>query len=229
MTNEFSDQFLLEAERHSVWGVAQLEALMDFLPRAPWSADLSTCSYQQGEVQLRVSLLGTFDMEQGSWLWGWANPGFAGSEVVSLSAAVARYGQAHRIPEFTASEVDLSGFDDPRRAAEMLAFAGMGVANAPGYIGQPAGPGTQVYFLPDDAKVPSARLDPVALPRVLMTDVALIGHSPKQAVMSYFEHHEVPQRVESDRLLADLPNGNAVVVSFDSMDRIGNIQVMATS
>lgn len=87
---------------------------------------------------------------------------------MALSAAVARYGQAHGIPEFTAEELDLSGFDDPRRAAEMLAFAGMGVANAPGYIGQPAGPGTQVYFLPDDPKVPSAELDPVALPRVLM-------------------------------------------------------------
>ncbi|MCX4451367.1 DUF6882 domain-containing protein [Streptomyces sp. NBC_01789] len=229
MTNNFSDQFLLEAERHSVWGAAQLEALMHFLPEAPWSADLSTCSYQQGEVQLRVGVLGTFDMEQGSWLWGWANPGLGGSEVVSLSAAVARYGQAHQIPEFIAEEIDLSGFDDPRRAAEMLAFAGMGVANAPGYIGQSAGPGTQVYFLPDDAKVPIAPLDPVTLPRLLMAGVSLIGRSPKQAVMGYFEHHEVPQRVEGNRLFADLPTGNAAVVSFDSMGRIGNIQLTATS
>ncbi|MFJ8751936.1 DUF6882 domain-containing protein [Streptomyces sp. NPDC102441] len=225
MTTGFSDQFVLEAERHSVWGAAQLEALMEFLPEAPWSADLPTCSYQQGEVQLRVGVLGTYDMEAGSWLWGWANPGLGGSEVVALSAAVARYGQVHGIPEFTAEELDLSGFDDPRRAAEMLAFAGMGVADAPGYIGQPAGPGTRVYFLPDDPKVPSAQLDPVALPRVLMAGVSLIGRSPRRAVTGYFEHHGVPQRVEGDRLIADLPTGNAAVVSFDRMGRIGNIQL----
>lgn len=225
MTNGFSDQFLLEADRHSVWGAAQLEALLDFLPEAPWSADLPTCSYQQGAVRLRVGVLGTYDMERGSWLWGWANPGLGGSDVVALSAAVARYGQAHGIPEFTTEELDLSGFDDPRRAAEMLAFAGMGVANTPGYIGQPAGPGTQVYFLPDDPKVPSAELDPVALPRVLMAGVSLIGRSPRQAVTGYFEHHGVPHRVEGDRLIADLPTGNAAVVSFDRMGRIGGIRL----
>ncbi|MFE9404885.1 DUF6882 domain-containing protein [Streptomyces sp. NPDC006530] len=228
MTRDFSDQFLFEAERHSVWGAAQLETLMEFLPEAPWSADLSACSYRQGEIHLRVGVLGTYDMERSSWLWAWANPGLGGGEVVALSSAVARYGRAHAIPEFTAEELDLSGFADPRRAAEMLAFAGMGVANAPGYIGQPAGPGTQVYFLPDDPKVPSAPLDPVALPRALMTGVSLIGHSPRQAVMGFFEYHQVPQRMEGDRLIADLPNGNAAVVSFDAVGRIGNIELTVT-
>ncbi|MFG2025603.1 hypothetical protein [Streptomyces sp. NPDC048825] len=42
MTKGFSDQFLLEAERHSVWGAAQLEALMEFLPEAPWTGTGST-------------------------------------------------------------------------------------------------------------------------------------------------------------------------------------------
>ncbi|SDL01168.1 DUF6882 domain-containing protein [Streptomyces indicus] len=227
MTNGFSDQFVLEAERHAAWGAEQLQVLTEFLPEAPWTADLPTCSYRQGEVQLRVGVLGTYDMEARSWMWGWANPGLGGSEVATLSAAVARYGHTYGIPELTAEELDLSGFDDPRRAAEMLAFTGMGVANAPGYIGQPAGPGTRVYFLPDDPKVPHAPLDAIALPRVLLTGVSLIGRSPRRAVTGYFEHHQVPHRLEDDRLTAELPTGNTAVISFDHMGRIGNISLTA--
>lgn len=58
MKSGFSDQFLLEAERHSVWGAAQLEVLMEFLPEAPWSADLPTCSYQQGRCSYGSVSLG---------------------------------------------------------------------------------------------------------------------------------------------------------------------------
>lgn len=101
-----------------------------------------------------MAVLGTYDMEQRSWMWGWANPGLRGTEVVALTGAVRRYGRVHQIAELTEEIVPLSGFADPRRAAEMLAFTGMGVAEAPGYIGVPAGPATQVYFLPDGTRVP---------------------------------------------------------------------------
>ncbi len=36
--------------------------------------------------------------------------------------------------------MDTAGFADPRRAAETLAFVGMGVLGAVGYIGQQPGP-----------------------------------------------------------------------------------------
>ncbi|MGW7328696.1 DUF6882 domain-containing protein [Streptomyces sp. NPDC054840] len=135
MITRFGDPFLSETERHTAWGVAQLEALGSFLPEGPWAADLPSCLYRQGALELRVSVLGTYDTEERSWMWGWANPGLKGTEVVALSAAVERYGRAHGIAELTAPTLDLSGFPDPRRAAETLAFAGMGVAQASGYIG----------------------------------------------------------------------------------------------
>ncbi|CAM5477354.1 hypothetical protein SGLAM104S_05941 [Streptomyces glaucescens] len=156
MVSGFSEALLLEAERHAAWGAAQLDALTQFLPDGPWTADLPSCLYRQGGLELRVAVLGTYDMEEQSWMWGWANPGLRGTEVVALTTAVERYGRAHGIPELTADVLPLSGFDDPRHAAELLAFTGMGVAEAPGYIGVPAGPATQVYFLPDDTQVPRA-------------------------------------------------------------------------
>ncbi|AJF68815.1 DUF6882 domain-containing protein [Streptomyces vietnamensis] len=225
MTSTFSENFLLEAERHAAWGAAQLDVLGAFLPDGPWTADLPSCVYRQGDLELRVAVLGTYDTEERSWMWGWANPGLRGTEVVELPAAIARYGRAHAIPELTAEVLDLSGFDDPRRAAEMLAFTGMGVAEAPGYIGVPAGPGTRVYFLPDDARVPRAELDPVSLPRLLLTGAGLIGHSARQVVHGYFDHHGVPQRAEGDRIVAELPAGNAAVVGFDELGRISGIDV----
>jgi hypothetical protein len=225
MVSRFSDAFLLEAERHAAWGAAQLEALTSFLPDGPWTADLSACLYRQGELELRVAVLGTYDMEERSWMWGWANPGLRGTDVVAPTAEVERYGRERGIAELTAEHLDLSGFEDPRRAAETLAFTGMGVTGAPGYIGVPAGPGTQVYFLPDDPRVPRAGLDPVTLPRTLLTGAGLIGYSARQVVDGYFGHHGVPRRVEDDRIVADLPGGNTVEIGFDTAGRIAGVGV----
>ncbi|MEU3842812.1 DUF6882 domain-containing protein [Streptomyces sp. NPDC028635] len=225
MVSEFSDAFLLEAERHAAWGAAQLEALTAYLPEAPWTADLAACRYRQGDVELRVAVLGTYDTDEQSWMWGWANPGLEGTEAVALTGAVRRYGRAHGIPELTEPVLRLSGFPDPRRAAELLAFTGMGVAEAPGYIGAAAGPATRVYFLADDPRVPRAGLDPVTLPRTLLTGAGLIGRSARHVVSGYFDHHGVPQRAEDDRIVAGPAGGSAVEVRFDAVGRIGGVEV----
>ncbi|MFE6101040.1 DUF6882 domain-containing protein [Streptomyces laurentii] len=223
----FSDAFVLEAERHAAWGAAQLEALTAFLPDAPWTADLQECRYRQGELELRVGLLGSYDQEERSWMWAWANPGFQGTEVVALSAAVERYGRARGIAELAEPVLDLSGFDDPDRMAELIAFAGMGVAGAPGYIGAPAGPTTRVYFLPDDARAPVVPFDPITLPRLLLTGAGLIGRSPRHVVAGHFDHHGLPHRNEADRIVAGLPDGTEAVVGFDALGRITGIKATA--
>ncbi|BAU85097.1 hypothetical protein SLA_4209 [Streptomyces laurentii] len=223
----FSDAFVLEAERHAAWGAAQLEALTAFLPDAPWTADLAQCCYRQGDLDLRVGLLGSYDSEECTWMWGWANPGLEGTEVVALSGAVERYGRAHGIAELTFPVVDLRGFDDPDRMAEMIAFAGMGVAGAPGYIGAPAGPTTRVYFLPDDTQAPVVPFDPITLPRLLLTGAGLIGRSPRHVVSGHFDHHGLPYREEADRITADLPNGTEAVIEFDALGRITGIKATA--
>ncbi|MEU6314169.1 DUF6882 domain-containing protein [Streptomyces sp. NPDC047014] len=227
MMTEFSDAFLQEAERHAAWGAAQLDTLTGFIPEGPWTADLPACLYRQGGLELRIAVLGTYDLDEQSWMWGWANPGLRGTEAVALTAAIERYGRENGIREFTEEALDLSGFDDPRRAAETLAFAGMGVAEAPGYLGLQAGPGTQVYFLPDDPQVPRATVDAVALPRELLTGAGLFGRSARRVVSGYLDHHGLPVREEGDRMLAQLPGGSTAEIEFDASDRIAGVRVSA--
>ncbi|MEU7103940.1 DUF6882 domain-containing protein [Streptomyces stramineus] len=225
--NNFSDAFLNEAERHTAWGGEQLQVLTDFLPQGPWTADLSRCLYQQGGLELRIAVLGTFDVQEQSWMWAWANPSLRGTPAAALAEEVERFGKAHGIAELTAEVLDLSGFADPRRAAETLAFAGMGVAGAPGYIGRPAGPTTQVYFLPDDPQIPRPGLDPFALPRVLMTGASLIGHSARLAVTGFFDHHGVAWQEDGEQVVARLPGGNTAEVDFDGFGRIAGVRLPA--
>ncbi|MEV6974941.1 DUF6882 domain-containing protein [Kitasatospora sp. NPDC093806] len=144
MSTTFTDAFLRTAEQHAAWGAEQLEALERVLPAGPWTADLDQCVYQSAGRTVRVGLLGTYDESERSWLWAWANPGLQGSAVVAASERIAGFGRADDVPELREPGVDLAGFADPRRAAEALAFVGMGVLGAPGYIGQSAGPGTRV-------------------------------------------------------------------------------------
>ncbi|MBT2440356.1 hypothetical protein J7E93_09590 [Streptomyces sp. ISL-36] len=225
MVTGFSDRFLLEAERHAAWGAAQLDTLTGFLPDGPWSADLPSCVYRQGGLTLRVAVLGTYDTAERSWMWGWANPGLRDTPVVALAEQVRAYGQRHGIGEFEEEVQDLSGFADPDRAAETLAFAGMGVTGAPGYIGVVAGPDTRVYFLPQDPQVPRATVDPVSLPRTLMTAVGLIGRSPRHVVTGYFDHHGLGWHEDADLVSARLPDGSGAEVEFDTAGRIANIRM----
>ena len=72
----FSPAFERLGAAHAAIAAQQQEALVDLLPAADWSADLTTGTYTQGEVSLRVALLGSFAEEGRNWLWGWANPQF---------------------------------------------------------------------------------------------------------------------------------------------------------
>ncbi|MFB7472909.1 DUF6882 domain-containing protein [Kitasatospora sp. NPDC056184] len=223
MMSTFTDAFLRTAEHHAAWGAEQLEALEKVLPAGPWTADLDQCVYRSGGRTVRVGLLGTYDESERSWLWAWANPGLRGSAVVAASERIAEFGRSNGVPELRDAGVDLAGFADPRRAAEALAFVGMGVLGAAGYISQEAGPGTRVYFAPDDPQIPHAELDPVTMPRFLLTGAGLFGHSPYAVVTGYFAHHGVPADLAADRISVRLPGGGTAEVTFDALGRIAAV------
>lgn len=230
VTTAFSDAFLRMTERHAAWGAQQLEVFNEFMPTGPWTADLDRRVYRQAERDLGISVLGSFDTSEGSWLWGWANPGFGGTPVVGAADEVRRIGEAHGIGEFTTDLIDLSAFDDPRVAAETLAFGAMGALGAAGYIGVQASAEGRLYMVPDDPRAPRATPDAVALPRVLLTGTGLLGGSSARAVVAgYFDHHGVTSRQEADRISADLPGGSTADVLFDAAGRVASVEMRNVS
>ena len=225
MATTFSDPFRHLTEQHAAWGAEQLETFNAFMPAGEWSADLEQCVYRQSGRELTVSLLGSYDVNEHSWLWAWANPGFGGTPVAAAAERLRAYGQAHDLPEFTEELVPLAGHDDPRRAVETLAFTAMGVLGAPGYIGVQASADGRAYLVPDDPRVPRAEPDAITLPRVLLTGTSLIAGSARRTVTGYFDHHDLPRRTAADRLSAGLPDGGTVEVLFDDLDRIASVHV----
>ncbi|MGW0734020.1 DUF6882 domain-containing protein [Streptomyces sp. NPDC002851] len=225
MITTFSDAFVRVAEPHMGWVVEQLETFQGFLPDAPWTADLEQGVYRQGEREVRVGVLGTYDETDRSWMWALANPGFAGTAAVAAANAVRDVGLGVGVPEFTEDVIDLSGFPDPRIAAETLACAAMGVLGATGYLGLDAGPGVRVYLVPEDPRVPRAPLVPAAVPRVLLAGAGVFGASPRRVVTGYFRHHGLTAERSPDRISARTADGVAIEVPFDAAGRIASVEV----
>lgn len=225
MTTTFSEPLRRLTERHAAWGAEQLDAFNEFLPVGDWSADLGQRLFRQSGKELRISLLGTFEVNECSWLWAWANPGFASSPLAEAAEAVRAYGHAHGVPEFTGELVPLDDHEDPRTAAETLAFTAMGVLGATGYLGVQASPDARAYMVPDDPQVPRAEPDAITLPRVLLTGASLVPCSARAVVEGYVAHHALPHRAAADRLSAGLPDGGTVDVVFDEYDRIASVHV----
>ncbi|MGW3625174.1 hypothetical protein [Streptomyces sp. NPDC000880] len=67
-------------------------------------------------------------------------------------------------------------------------------------------------MIPDDPQVPRAEPDAITLPRVLLTGAGLLGGSARRVVAGYFGHHDLPQRQDTGRISAGLPNGGTVDV-----------------
>src|SRR4051794_24299781 len=129
----FSPAFDRLGAAYAAIAAQQQEALADFLPDANWSADLTTGAYTQGEVNLRVRLLGSFAEENRSWLWGWANPQFgADHPAVANPRAL---GERLAVPELTSPELDLSWYEGAARSGgDLVAMATTGLLGAPGAI-----------------------------------------------------------------------------------------------
>jgi hypothetical protein len=201
--------------------VEQQEALADFLPDAGWNADLTTGTFTQGEVTLRIALLGSYAEQQRSWLWGWANPQFGEGHpaVVDTRALGARLGA----PELTTPELDLSWYDGPaRNTGDLLAMATTGLlglaAAIPGdYAGGVA------YFAVDDPALPRPPWSSSAAPRLITSGITLFPADHRLTVMRFFSHHRLPYIERERSVTARLPEGGTCTAEFDEMGRLAGV------
>ncbi|REE99726.1 DUF6882 domain-containing protein [Thermomonospora umbrina] len=199
----------------------QQETLAEFLPREDWNADLTARTYSSGGVTVRVSLLGSYAVQEQTWLWGWANPQFgADHPAVAPTLVVRELGERLGIPEFVTPEVDLSWYDGPAgHGGELVAVAAGGVLGGGGYIG--AGyDGGSAYLHVDDAQAPRASWDPIPVPRLVMNAVSLFPHDPRLTLARFLSHHRVPYAEGPRTIEARLPGGGSAHAAFDGLGRL---------
>lgn len=201
----------------------QQEALAAFLPDADWNADLTTGTFTQGEVTLRVRLLGSFAEEQHGWQWGWANPQFAdGHPAVADARAIgARLG----VPELTTAELDLSWYEGPARSGgDLIAMATTGL------LGLPAGvpgryDGGVAYFAVDDPALPAVPWSSFAAPRMVTSGITLFPADHRLTVLRFFSHHRRPYAERERSITARLPEGGTCTAEFDQAGRFTGMKM----
>ncbi|WP_285566467.1 DUF6882 domain-containing protein [Actinoallomurus iriomotensis] len=219
----FSPAFDRLGAAYAAISAQQQEALVDFLPAADWSADLATGTYTQGEVTLKVALLGSYAEENRSWLWGWANPQFGPDHpaVVNPTAIGARLA----IAELTARELDLSWYDGPARSGgDIVAMAATGLIGSPGTI-----PGSYeggvAYFAIQDASAPVPGWDSLTAPRMITSGLTLFPADHRLTVSRFFSHHRLAFREDETSIVAALPEGGTCVAEFDEEDRFVSLSM----
>jgi hypothetical protein len=219
----FSPAFDRLGAAYAAISAQQQEALVEFLPAADWSVDLATGTYTQGDVTLKVALLGSFAEENHSWLWGWANPQFGPDHpaVVNPSAIGARLA----VPELTARELDLSWYDGPARSGgDIVAMATTGLVGASGAIPGPYEGGV-AYFAIQDPSVPVPGWDSLSAPRMITSGLTLFPADHRLTVARYFSHHHLPYRETEASIVARLPDGSTCTAEFDGEDRFTSMSM----
>ena len=93
------------------------------MSEAEWSADLDagtiTFSSPKGlTATAPVQVIGTYDTNQGTWLWAWDNPSIA-AEVAAHSVRPREYGRRQRLADLTTRKLQI----DEERCWEFAALA----------------------------------------------------------------------------------------------------------
>lgn len=199
----------------------QQDVLAEFLPAADWSADLAAGTYTQGEVTLRVVLLGSFAEQNRTWLWGWANPQF-GPEHPAV-AHPRDMGERLGIPELTAPELELGWYEGSAPSGgDMIAIATAGLLGLPGTLPGRYDGGV-AYFAVQDQAVPAARWDTASAARVIMDGIRLFPFDHRLTVMRFFSHHRLPYIEDESSVTARLPEGGSAAAQFDAAGRFTSL------
>jgi hypothetical protein len=134
----------LTAAHDGLWHIGQ----------ASWSADLDsgiiTFDSPNGmHVEAPVQIVGTYNTEDGTWLWGWDHPSVA-PPLDQHAQQMLEYGQKHGIAELTTRKLQCTA----ERCWEFTAVACL-LSNAQGAYRGPAGP-TLVFMTFGDVKLSKA-------------------------------------------------------------------------
>ncbi|MEU8226709.1 DUF6882 domain-containing protein [Kribbella sp. NPDC048915] len=208
--------------------IQQQDLFNDVVGPDSLQADLDARTLSSDRGVLRgISLLGSFSELDGTWLWGWANPGFGpAAPAVVPTLAIREFGQRHGIDEFVTDSPDLSGFEQPQQAAITLAIAAGSVLGGRGVWSTAINEGRgHVYLHVADEQLPQAGFDAIATPRLLRTAISVFPADHRQVVRGYLQHFGLRYDEAPDAIRSTAPDGGPIVIEFDDLGRIGHISL----
>jgi hypothetical protein len=207
-------------ERHAVASLDKQLALADLIGDADWWIDLAAGMITFGDqYTFPIQVLGTEAEAGRTWLWAWANAASAiPPPLLACATRLQTLGQAEAIAELTAPEIPLDQIDGHR-----LALVASGVCNADGYYRGPYDGGA-VFVL---VQVPQVREQaPPSAMRFVNTFTQFIATFPanhRRALMAYAEYKAGSYTPTAAGLTVQLPGGETIEATFDTLDRLTNI------
>ncbi|WP_298133712.1 DUF6882 domain-containing protein [Micropruina sp.] len=172
---------------------------------------------------LRVVLLGTVSKATGTWLWSWANQGFA--PMLPAIAPVRRAAEmagSWGLWELGEPQFSLAGvLDTGLGAGASVALVAAPLVGATAFYSADYGAGIAYFGIVDPA-VPRPAAQAVTFPRRIMAAVDLQPGNPRAQVLTYAAVHNL-RVTGDDRQLRVYLGPDVLTVTFDEQGRITNI------
>jgi hypothetical protein len=203
-------------DRHVILSLEKQFRLFDVIGERDWSADLEagTLSFaapkrrlRRGEppIDMGIALLGT--EAEGSWLWGWANPGGFPEPIVAAGRAVGDYGREHDLAPLYEPE---SPVDDDV-TLERIGIVAAGALDLKATYTGPAGDARVLFGLDD----PRLDLPPFDAARLLTVLTHLIQTGLVRDWPAALAAYEEARGVELD---------GVVEIELDDLGRLTNLR-----
>ncbi|WP_028452201.1 DUF6882 domain-containing protein [Chitinilyticum aquatile] len=200
--------------------------------RVPGDITQCDCDMDRGLLILgdgfkaRPQMIGSGSAEKNSWLWPWANrllgpPLKYQQDVLQLKAL----GEEQGIPEFTSKELQFGS----RLQAEHLALIAAGICGRHGLVRTSS---TLVYgtvhswfTLSDVLPLTAAECHAGNLVAAIRRAAACCPVNQRRMVEHFFSQLELAAQPEPEALVASLPEGGTLRLSFDRKERISAISL----
>lgn len=205
---------------HCLTGLDAFISLAEFIGQNRYEFDLVAGHMIAGDTAVPLSLVGTWAKPpQESWLWAWANPGFADFSEGTLDAAnqLRAFGKKNAINDLTNdtahAENDTIGF----KAAAIA----VGLTGADGAIQYQHDNGSVFFTFPS---LPSGTSNLASRHiRVITQGLQNYDVHHQTAITSYLTQKGYTLQTQPDGLLQVVKDNDTFSISFDELGRMTNL------
>ncbi|AXK34926.1 hypothetical protein DVA86_22055 [Streptomyces armeniacus] len=223
MNAQFSDALLTLAGPRLLWSLEQLDLFDQLVPLDSTAYDLNTPKAERSGISLRAHQIGALD-NAGAWHWAWADGRVSDTPGAARSAELRELGTREGVGELAGPVLDLSGFPDPRIAANLLLTMCLGLLDARGCLVTRNHQQEPVFLITDDPAVPAAAPRAGRLEQYLQV-VAQLEVPQLKAVKGWCARHGMEPQYGPGRVSATLPDGGGVTANVTGGRTVTGVSV----